>query len=88
MNKNKSNILKNYKKKFYCFLILFLKFSFVLVSPSVHSVPEDGDLEVKLGDEVEMACIAKGFPYPSLSWYMKVLFFSFYNFGKLLIKLE
>ncbi|XP_044016265.1 neurotrimin-like [Aphidius gifuensis] len=43
----------------------------VMFSPSVHSVPEDGDLEVKLGDEVEMACIAKGFPYPSLSWYMK-----------------
>ncbi|KAG8040696.1 hypothetical protein G9C98_002692 [Cotesia typhae] len=43
----------------------------VLYPPSIHSVPEAGELEVNFGDEVEMACIAKGVPYPSISWRMK-----------------
>ncbi|XP_034948658.1 opioid-binding protein/cell adhesion molecule homolog [Chelonus insularis] len=43
----------------------------VLYPPSVHSVPEAGELEVNFGDEVEMACIAKGVPFPSISWRMK-----------------
>ncbi|XP_015110076.1 neurotrimin [Diachasma alloeum] len=43
----------------------------VMYPPSVHSVPEAGELEVNLGEEVEIACIAKGVPYPSISWRMK-----------------
>ncbi|KAK0092097.1 hypothetical protein PV326_002203 [Microctonus aethiopoides] len=43
----------------------------VMYPPSIHSVPEAGELEVNLGDEVEMACITKGVPNPTISWRMK-----------------
>ncbi|XP_076280833.1 limbic system-associated membrane protein isoform X4 [Lasioglossum baleicum] len=36
--------------------------------PTVHSVPENGKLEVHLGEEVDMACVAKGVPLPIISW--------------------
>nr|XP_012136687.1 PREDICTED: limbic system-associated membrane protein-like isoform X2 [Megachile rotundata]XP_012136688.1 PREDICTED: limbic system-associated membrane protein-like isoform X2 [Megachile rotundata] len=40
----------------------------VMYPPSVHPVPESGKLEVNLGEEVDMACVAKGVPTPIISW--------------------
>ncbi|XP_076280807.1 limbic system-associated membrane protein isoform X1 [Lasioglossum baleicum] len=40
----------------------------VMYPPTVHSVPENGKLEVHLGEEVDMACVAKGVPLPIISW--------------------
>lgn len=40
--------------------------------PSVQPVPESGKLEVNLGEEVDMACVAKGVPVPIVSWKNKV----------------
>ncbi|XP_015513648.2 neural cell adhesion molecule 1 [Neodiprion lecontei] len=43
----------------------------VMYPPSVHPVPESGELEVAMGDEVDMACVAKGIPTPIISWRSK-----------------
>ncbi|XP_048514150.1 limbic system-associated membrane protein-like isoform X1 [Athalia rosae] len=43
----------------------------VMYPPSVHPVPESGELEVAMGDEVDMACVAKGVPTPIISWRSK-----------------
>ncbi|KAK1131173.1 hypothetical protein K0M31_017462 [Melipona bicolor] len=40
----------------------------VMYPPSVHPIPESGKLEVNLGEEVDMACVAKGVPVPIVSW--------------------
>ncbi|XP_076376094.1 limbic system-associated membrane protein [Megalopta genalis] len=40
----------------------------VMYPPTVHPVPENGKLEVNLGEEVVMACVAKGVPLPIISW--------------------
>ncbi|XP_034170837.2 neurotrimin isoform X1 [Osmia lignaria lignaria] len=40
----------------------------VMYAPSVQPVPESGKLEVNLGEEVDMACVAKGVPVPIISW--------------------
>ncbi|XP_043281008.1 limbic system-associated membrane protein-like, partial [Venturia canescens] len=37
----------------------------------VQAVPESGELEVNLGDEVDMYCVANGYPVPVISWKMK-----------------
>lgn len=41
--------------------------------PSVERVPESGKLEVNLGEEVDMACVAKGVPVPVVTWMNKVI---------------
>lgn len=41
--------------------------------PIVHPVPESGKLEVNLGEEVDIACNAKGVPIPFISWKYKVI---------------
>ncbi|XP_076619332.1 limbic system-associated membrane protein isoform X2 [Colletes latitarsis] len=40
----------------------------VMYPPTVRPVPESGKLEVNLGEEVDMACVAKGVPVPIISW--------------------
>ncbi|KRT85449.1 Immunoglobulin, partial [Oryctes borbonicus] len=40
----------------------------VLHPPSIESDPENGYLEVKLGEEVRMACTGKGVPIPVITW--------------------
>ncbi|XP_076760842.1 limbic system-associated membrane protein [Xylocopa sonorina] len=40
----------------------------VMYPPSVHPVPKSGTLEVNLGEEVNMACVAEGVPVPVISW--------------------
>ncbi|XP_024939687.1 neural cell adhesion molecule 1 isoform X5 [Cephus cinctus] len=39
--------------------------------PSVQPVPRSGELEVNLGEEVDMACEVEGVPYPVVSWVSK-----------------
>ncbi|KAL6265333.1 hypothetical protein P5V15_002134 [Pogonomyrmex californicus] len=43
----------------------------VMYPPSVKTVPESGELEVNLGDRVEMQCVTKGVPAPVISWRTK-----------------
>ncbi|KAJ9599429.1 hypothetical protein L9F63_010098 [Diploptera punctata] len=40
----------------------------VLSPPSIITIPENGLIEVKLGDEVEMGCKATGVPHPVVTW--------------------
>ncbi|KDR16344.1 protein amalgam-like [Zootermopsis nevadensis] len=40
----------------------------VLYPPSVTTIPEDGLLEVQLGEEVLMGCKASGVPHPIVTW--------------------
>ncbi|XP_049947785.1 limbic system-associated membrane protein-like [Schistocerca serialis cubense] len=40
----------------------------VLYPPSVTPIPEDGALEVRLGDNVRMECQAEGVPQPIVTW--------------------
>ena len=44
----------------------------------LYTVPESGELEVNLGKEVDMSCVAAGFPEPVISWRMKVRVVSSY----------
>jgi len=39
----------------------------------VETVPECGELEVNLNEEVIMQCVAKGVPAPIISWRTKVI---------------
>lgn len=41
--------------------------------PSVETVPASGELEVNLGEDVDMQCVAKGVPAPIIGWRMKVI---------------
>ncbi|XP_018369197.1 PREDICTED: limbic system-associated membrane protein-like [Trachymyrmex cornetzi] len=43
----------------------------VMYPPSVETVPEYGELEVDLNEEVIMQCVAKGVPAPIISWRTK-----------------
>ncbi|XP_072755806.1 opioid-binding protein/cell adhesion molecule homolog isoform X2 [Anoplolepis gracilipes] len=43
----------------------------VMYPPSVKTIPESGELEVNLGEEVHMQCKAKGVPTPVISWKME-----------------
>ncbi|XP_024939670.1 neural cell adhesion molecule 1 isoform X1 [Cephus cinctus] len=43
----------------------------VMYPPSVQPVPRSGELEVNLGEEVDMACEVEGVPYPVVSWVSK-----------------
>lgn len=43
----------------------------VMYPPSVHPLPESGELEINLGETVDMACVAKGIPVPIISWKFK-----------------
>lgn len=36
--------------------------------PSVTPIPEDGLLEVQLGEDVVMGCKASGVPHPIVTW--------------------
>lgn len=46
--------------------------------PSVHPLPESGELEINLGETVDMACVAKGIPVPIISWKFKVIIIFFH----------
>lgn len=48
---------------------------YLLISdpPSVHPLPESGELEINLGETVDMACVAKGIPVPIISWKFRVI---------------
>ncbi|XP_023290157.1 limbic system-associated membrane protein isoform X2 [Orussus abietinus] len=39
--------------------------------PSVHTIPESGELEVNMGENVEMSCVAEGVPFPIITWRSK-----------------
>lgn len=41
--------------------------------PSVETVPASGELEINLGETVDMQCVAKGVPAPVISWRTKVI---------------
>lgn len=41
--------------------------------PSIETVPASGELEVNLGEEAYMQCVAKGVPTPLISWMTKVI---------------
>ncbi|XP_035726230.1 limbic system-associated membrane protein-like [Vespa mandarinia] len=43
----------------------------VMYPPSIRPVPESGELEVNLKEEVDMECIANGVPAPVVSWWTK-----------------
>ncbi|XP_011690293.1 PREDICTED: hemicentin-1-like isoform X2 [Wasmannia auropunctata] len=43
----------------------------VIYPPSVETVPASGELEVNLGERVEMQCVTKGVPAPTISWRTK-----------------
>ncbi|XP_020288171.1 limbic system-associated membrane protein-like [Pseudomyrmex gracilis] len=43
----------------------------VMYPPSVETVPASGELEVNLGEQVEMQCLVKGVPDPIISWRTK-----------------
>lgn len=43
----------------------------VMYPPSVRPVPESGELEVNLKEEVDMECVATGVPVPAVSWWTK-----------------
>ncbi|XP_066593871.1 neurotrimin-like isoform X2 [Prorops nasuta] len=43
----------------------------VMYPPSVQIVPESGELEVNLGEEVDMACKTTGVPVPFVTWKSK-----------------
>jgi hypothetical protein len=40
--------------------------------PSVTPIPEEGLLEVQLGDEVVIECKASGVPHPIVTWSKEV----------------
>jgi hypothetical protein len=40
--------------------------------PSVTPIPEEGFLEVQLGEEVIMGCKASGVPHPIVTWSKEV----------------
>ncbi|XP_076236318.1 neurotrimin [Calliopsis andreniformis] len=40
----------------------------VMYPPTVQPVPESGKLEVNLGEEVDISCVAKGVPVPFIYW--------------------
>lgn len=44
--------------------------------PSVTPVPEVGQLEVQLGEEVEIGCKASGVPHPIVTWSNEVQYFN------------
>lgn len=43
----------------------------VMYPPSAETVPASGELEVNLGEKVEMQCVTKGVPAPIISWRTK-----------------
>lgn len=43
----------------------------VMYPPSVETVPASGELEVNLGERVEMQCVTKGVPAPIITWRTK-----------------
>ncbi|KAI4496012.1 hypothetical protein M0802_008227 [Mischocyttarus mexicanus] len=43
----------------------------VMFPPSIRTVPESGELEVNLKEEVDMECVANGVPTPIVSWWTK-----------------
>ncbi|XP_014488939.1 PREDICTED: limbic system-associated membrane protein-like [Dinoponera quadriceps] len=43
----------------------------VMYPPSIKTVPASGELEVNLGEEVDMRCEARGVPFPNISWRTK-----------------
>ncbi|XP_071641153.1 neurotrimin [Temnothorax longispinosus] len=43
----------------------------VMYPPSAETVPATGELEVNLGERVEMQCVTKGVPAPIISWRTK-----------------
>ncbi|XP_033214273.1 hemicentin-1-like isoform X2 [Belonocnema kinseyi] len=43
----------------------------VMYPPSVHPLPESGELEINLGEIVDIACVAKGVPAPIMLWKSK-----------------
>ncbi|XP_032669678.1 protein CEPU-1-like isoform X2 [Odontomachus brunneus] len=43
----------------------------VMYPPSIETVPTSGELEVNLGEEVNMQCEPKGVPIPNISWRTK-----------------
>ncbi|XP_011874462.1 PREDICTED: hemicentin-2-like, partial [Vollenhovia emeryi] len=43
----------------------------VMYPPSAETVPASGELEVNLGERVEMQCVTKGVPAPIISWRTK-----------------
>lgn len=45
--------------------------------PQVKTVPESGELEVELGNEVIMGCVVTGVPTPIVTWSFKVTFTAF-----------
>ncbi|KAK7869109.1 hypothetical protein R5R35_006581 [Gryllus longicercus] len=43
----------------------------VIYPPAVLPIPESGELEVALGDELQMACEVSGVPRPIVTWFYK-----------------
>ncbi|RLU24039.1 hypothetical protein DMN91_004248 [Ooceraea biroi] len=43
----------------------------VMYSPSVKTIPASGELEINLGETVDMQCVTKGVPAPVISWRTK-----------------
>lgn len=52
---------------------MFVRAPFRSDPPSVETVPASGELEVNLGEKVEMQCVTKGVPAPIISWRTKVI---------------
>lgn len=52
---------------------MFVRAPFRSDPPSAETVPESGELEVNLGERVEMQCVTKGVPAPIISWRTKVI---------------
>lgn len=52
---------------------MFVRAPFRSDPPSAETMPASGELEVNLGERVEMQCVTKGVPAPIISWRTKVI---------------
>lgn len=52
---------------------MFVRAPFRSDPPSAETTPASGELEVNLGERVEMQCVTKGVPAPIISWRTKVI---------------
>lgn len=63
------------KKKFYLLTWKTRKNFFVVDPPTVKTIPEDGFLEVRKGEYVDIGCETTGTPTPIVNWRKNVSVF-------------